>query len=53
MPLKHLRVCEHCSDRIRFAPCSIACQVPPEDDPRSWRENLQTGAGTFLRERTA
>lgn len=47
MPLKHLRVCEHCNGAIRWAPCSIGCQVPPDHNRDSWRENLQPGAGTF------
>ena len=46
MPLKHLRVCEHC-DQTRWAPCSIACRVPDDQDPQSWRTNLQAGAGTM------
>ncbi|CAN5143870.1 hypothetical protein BH11ACT6_BH11ACT6_34580 [soil metagenome] len=46
MPLKHLRVCERCN-KIRFAGCSTACGVPNDTDPRSWRDNLQDGAGTF------
>lgn len=46
MPLKHLRVCPPC-DRIRWAPCSIACRLPNELDPDSWRENMQDGAGTM------
>lgn len=52
MPLKHLRVCEHC-DLIRFAACSIVCQVPDAEDPHSWRPNLQIGAGTMLSEKPA
>lgn len=46
MPLKHLRVCEPCN-RVRFAGCSIACRVPNDEDPKSWRENMQDGAGTI------
>lgn len=53
MPLKHLRVCESKHDngavcgKVRFAPCSVSCGVPNDEDPNSWRENLQEGAGTM------
>ncbi len=50
MPLKHLRVCSHCGDRVRWAPCGLACRVPFEGDPRSWLPNLQAGAGTMPKE---
>lgn len=46
MPLKHLRVCEPCN-ATRFAACSLACRVPNDADPASWRVNLQEGAGTL------
>lgn len=49
MPLKHLRVCNHC-DRIRFAACSIACRVPDGEQKDSWVPNLQQGAGTIPQE---
>lgn len=49
MPLKHLRVCVHC-DQIRWAPCSIVCRVPHDEDPHSWHRNIQDGAGELLRE---
>ena len=49
MPLKHLRVCDHCHT-IRYASCSTVCQAPPEQDPDSWRANLQDGAGTLPKE---
>jgi hypothetical protein len=48
MPLKHLRVCENCNT-IRFGNCSITCHAPDPEDPKSWRENMQFGAGTMLR----
>lgn len=48
MPLKHLRVCVHC-DKVRWAPCGVACRVPFEGDPKSWLDNLQHGAGEMLR----
>lgn len=46
MPLKHLRICDRCKT-IRFAMCAIACKIPADTDPDSWRENLQDGAGTM------
>jgi hypothetical protein len=46
MPLKNLRVCEVC-DHVRWAPCSIGCAIPPDNNPESWRLNLQAGAGTL------
>lgn len=45
MPLKHLRICKRCDDKIRWAPCGIACAVPHESDPASWLLNQQDGAG--------
>lgn len=48
MPLKHLRVCQHC-DQIRYAECSIACRIPDSGDKDSWLPNVQAGAGTFPR----
>ena len=35
MPLKHLRICVPC-DQTRYAPCSIGCRVPDEQDPENW-----------------
>lgn len=49
MPLKHLRVCTPCN-RVRFAPCGRACQLPVDTDPDNWRVNLQDGAGTIGRQ---
>ena len=39
MTLKHVRICTHCGI-VRWAPCSIACRVPDENNPRSWVEVL-------------
>jgi len=50
MPLKHLRVCEPCN-KVRWAPCCKSCRIPPDHDRSSWVDNLQRGAGEFLRER--
>jgi len=47
MPLAHLRVCEPCGNKVRFSGCSAVCRVPNDSDPRSWRENMQDGAGTI------
>lgn len=47
MPLKHLRVCP--CGKVRYAGCSIACRVPLDQDPQSWRPNLQDGAGEIRR----
>lgn len=49
MPVKHLRVCDHCQ-HTRFAPCSTTCRAPNPADPDSWRVNLQDGAGTLPEE---
>ncbi|MCH9732856.1 MAG: hypothetical protein K0U84_24890 [Actinomycetia bacterium] len=46
MPVAHLRICASC-DVIRYAPCGTSCGVPYDQDPNSWRENLQRGAGTL------
>lgn len=46
MPVAHLRICASC-DVIRYAPCGTGCGVPYDQDPNSWRENLQRGAGTL------
>src|SRR6516225_8114783 len=37
MTLKHVRICTHCGIE-RWAPCSIVCRVPDENNPRSWVE---------------
>ena len=46
MPLKHLRICTTC-EAIRYAPCGNGCGVPHDQDPHSWRDNLEVGAGTL------
>lgn len=46
MPVAHLRVCDHCEGRVRWAPCSTVCRVGADTDPTSWRDNLQADAGT-------
>jgi hypothetical protein len=46
MPLKHVRICERCAV-IRWAPCSITCRVPSDQDRDSWLPNLQDDAGTM------
>lgn len=45
MPLAHLRVCPEPCNKVRYAGCSKACRVPLDQDPQSWRLNLQDGAG--------
>jgi len=50
MPLKQLRVCEPCNDRIHWAPCGKTCHLPVEITDRSdWRDNLQHAAGEMLK----
>lgn len=49
MPLAQLRVCGPCN-KIRWAPCSIACRVPDGGQRDSWLPNLQDGAGEIPEE---
>lgn len=49
MPVAHLRVCPQPCNRIRYAACAVSCRVPSDQDPDSWRINLQDGAGTIGR----
>ena len=54
MTLKHVRICTHCGI-VRWAPCSIACRVPDENNPRSWVEVLHnySDSGTVVFTRQA
>jgi hypothetical protein len=48
MPLKHMRICAHCNV-WRWAPCSVACRVPDEQDQRSWMETVD-GVVVYVKE---